>query len=536
MLSEKVSSQDRGPDHIEDNIIIGSGPTGTACAAGLIERGQRVLMLDVGDRLPCDRQALVERLAASAKDAWDRTDVASLTKPLLEATETVRLKLAFGSDYPYRATSEVLDPTLDPALVGVRPSYAKGGLSTVWGAAVLPYLPRETADWPISRERLAPHYRRIAALIGATGDDDRLSTLFEIADGGSRAPLSAQAGALLARAERQARPLAEAGVHIGHSRLALAGDCVRCAMCLYGCPYGVIFNSARLVERFRREHAEFRYRDGVQALRFAESENAVRVEARDLRSGAIEQIFARRLFIAAGVLSTALLTLRSLPLPLPLRLRDSQYFLIPLLSLTRLAAKPQHDPQHTLAQLFCEILDPAVSPYSVHLQLYTWNELFAAEIKRKLGPAAGVAGGLAERISTRMLLIQGYLHSAASSAIALSLEGAGGDARLALRPIVNPAVDGQIRAVGRKLFSLIRRTLLLPLMPLASIEAPGRGYHCGASLPMNAAPGPGETTVLGQPGGLRRVHIVDATVLPSIPAATITLTAMANAHRIAAEA
>lgn len=530
-------SHDRGSRQIEDNIVIGSGPTGVACAAGLIERGQRVLMLDVGDLLPPDRQAVVERLAARSPEAWDRVDLASLKAPLLEASETVRLKLAFGSDYPYRAGADVLDPAADLALVGVRPTYAKGGLSTVWGAAILPYLPAETADWPIARERLAPHYRRVAALIGATGGSDRLSNLFDIAEGGIRAPLSPQAATLLARAERHAGSLARSGVHIGRSRLALAaGDCVRCAMCLYGCPYGVIFNAAPLVDRFRREHSGFRYRDGVQALRFVETENAAVVEARDLRSGMIERFAAKRLFVAAGVLSTALLALRSLPLPQPLLLRDSQYFLIPLISLTRLAAKPQRDPQHTLAQLFCEILDPKVSPHSVHLQLYTWNELFAAEIRRKLGPAARLTGGIAERISTRMLLIQGYLHSAASSAIALSLRRRDGEGRLELRPVGNPTVDGQVRAVGRKLFSLMRRTMLLPLMPLASVEPPGRGYHCGASVPMSAAPGAGETTVLGQPGGMKRVHIVDATVLPSIPAATITLTAMANAHRIAAEA
>jgi hypothetical protein len=33
---------------------------------------------------------------------------------------------------------------------------------------------------------------------------------------------------------------------------------------------------------------------------------------------------------------------------------------------------------------------------------------------------------------------------------------------------------------------------------------------------------------------LRRVHLVDASVLPSVPATTITLGVMANAHRIAA--
>jgi choline dehydrogenase-like flavoprotein len=42
-----------------------------------------------------------------------------------------------------------------------------------------------------------------------------------------------------------------------------------------------------------------------------------------------------------------------------------------------------------------------------------------------------------------------------------------------------------------------------------------------------------ESDVLGRPAGLQRVFVVDASVLPSIPATTITLPVMANAHRIA---
>ena len=50
---------------------------------------------------------------------------------------------------------------------------------------------------------------------------------------------------------------------------------------------------------------------------------------------------------------------------------------------------------------------------------------------------------------------------------------------------------------------------------------------------MRHQPSEFETDVLGRPAGLHRVHVVDSTVFPTVPAPTITLTAMANAHRIA---
>ena len=52
---------------------------------------------------------------------------------------------------------------------------------------------------------------------------------------------------------------------------------------------------------------------------------------------------------------------------------------------------------------------------------------------------------------------------------------------------------------------------------------------------MRERPGPLETDRWGRLHGLERVHLLDASVFPSIPATTITLSVMANAHRIASE-
>jgi hypothetical protein len=49
---------------------------------------------------------------------------------------------------------------------------------------------------------------------------------------------------------------------------------------------------------------------------------------------------------------------------------------------------------------------------------------------------------------------------------------------------------------------------------------------------MRANPGELETDTLGRLPGWRRIHLVDASVLPDIPATQITFSVMANAHRI----
>jgi len=64
---------------------------------------------------------------------------------------------------------------------------------------------------------------------------------------------------------------------------------------------------------------------------------------------------------------------------------------------------------------------------------------------------------------------------------------------------------------------------------------PGSSFHVGGSLGMSDTPSKSRSDILGRLHGLERVHAVDASVMPSIPASTITFTAMANAHRIAAK-
>jgi choline dehydrogenase-like flavoprotein len=53
---------------------------------------------------------------------------------------------------------------------------------------------------------------------------------------------------------------------------------------------------------------------------------------------------------------------------------------------------------------------------------------------------------------------------------------------------------------------------------------------------MRVNPGPLQVDVLGRPYGFANVHLVDASVFPSLPATTITLSVMANAHRIGSTA
>jgi choline dehydrogenase-like flavoprotein len=213
----------------------------------------------------------------------------------------------------------------------------------------------------------------------------------------------------------------------------------------------------------------------------------------------------------------------------PVRICDSQYFLLPLLRLRGVAGVVS-EPLHTLAQLFIEVFDRSVSAYTVHLQTYTYNDLYAGAIAASLGPLRPFFP--MDAFLGRLLLFQGYFHSDESPGISATLErNADGDL-MRLRRIPNPETRKRIGRLAAKLTRLSGKTGFLPLLPLLQMGKPGRGFHSGGSFPMRARPGPGESDTLGRVHGWKRVHAVDSSILPSITAATITFTVMANAWRI----
>jgi ferredoxin len=490
-------------------------------------------MIDGGTELePANARKLVE-LSGLAPDTWTGAPGNWLRENMQSSVEGIPLKLAYGSDFPYRSLPGA--PRVEGTGVNTKFSLAKGGLSLVWGAAVMPYRQHDLTGWPISSDDLAPHYRAVLDFMPVAQGDDALAREFPTFHPTEPMPLSPQAAALHARLQSNAAALTNSGVTFGRSRLAVnlpgidaPGPCVRCGLCMYGCPYSLIYTTAQTVDRLRA-HPNFQYLPGHVVQYVQESVSGVRVHTLN-SSGLPEHFDGERAFLGAGVLSTAALMLRSLDAyDAPVTLQESHYFLLPML---RLASVPgfQRGDLHTLAQLFVEILDRELSPYTIHLQTYTYNDLFEAPIAEKLGPAARVFPWNA--FLSRLFLFQGYLHSDHSPLTDARLKRRGETRTLHLTPTERPEATEILKNLVRKLTGLRGQTGMIPLSPLMRRGEPGRGFHTGSSFPMSASPTGFQSDTLGRPAGLQRVHLVDSSVLPSIPATTITFTVMANAHRI----
>ncbi|MGA2245328.1 MAG: hypothetical protein ABSH48_10030 [Verrucomicrobiota bacterium] len=520
------------PESALPQLVIGSGPAGVACAQALLQRGAKVVLLDAGLSLEKPRADLVAKMGAQPPEAWTADQLMAFKAGMSAGSKGIPLKLAYGSDYPYRE-ADIHLPADYPG-VALRPSLARGGFSSVWGAAMMPYSQKDTMDWPVTTADLAEHYAAVAKFTGLSAVHDDLEGVFPLhATPPAALALSRQAQLLRDRLTENRARLQAAGFLFGQARVAVkagAGGCVYCGLCMYGCPYGYIFNSEQTLRQLG-QNPNFSYRSDAVVTRVQETAQAASATGYDRTSRELFTLPAGRVYVASGVVATAKIVLESLGIyDRPVRLKDSQYYLFPLL-LTRSGGDVRHESLHTLSQMFVEIFDPEITPRSVHLQVYSYSDLIGQAVRQPFGPAAGAMEWLARAMEKRLLVVQGYLHSDHSSRIAIRLLKGDPD-RLRLEAELNPEVRPTIRRVLRKLWRHGRQLGAWPLSPMLQIAEPGRGFHNGGSFPMCQNPGTLETDTLGRLPCWRRIHLVDASVLPDVPATQITFSVMANAHRI----
>ncbi len=517
-------------------VVIGSGPAGVAAAQALCDAGHRVTVLDAGETIEAGQRDVFDALARSEPERWPAELAERARGAFPVGLKHVPLKPSYGSLFPYALE----DPDLPVAREGAEtlPSLAYGGLSNSWGAAVLPFRQRDIEAWPISLADLGPHYEAVLRFVSVAAEPDELAEVVPLyTDSPGVLLRGPQTEMVLRHLRRHAAALSRAGFTFGASRLAVATaeddprHCRYGGLCLHGCPYGSIYNAAHTLEALVRA-GRVDYRGGVYVDRLSEAGDAVTIDfherGRPTERGALT---ASRVFVACGSISSTRLMLESLGRPqFSRRLADSQYFVVPMLT-ARAAPVSVQTQGNTLAQVFVELEDERLSEHTVHLQLYGYNDVLLSALAQRLPLRASRLERPLRPLLGRMVVIQGFLHSEDSPG--LTVEGDADGIRI-VGDDVGPAA-ARVRRVVRRLTANARLLGMVPLPGLVQVGRPGKGNHLGGSLPMRREPGDLETDTLGRLRGWERVHVVDAAIFPSFPATTVTLSVMANAHRIATE-
>jgi choline dehydrogenase-like flavoprotein len=521
---------------MEQVLIIGSGPACAGAALALTQAGIRPLVVDIGARLDPALAPAVTRMANAAPSSWSTEDRTAITRqPIKSLGDGLPEKRAFGSDFPFRDHGQLTGITARPGSHRSLVSGAFGGFSNVWGAQVTTFSPATFQDWPVSFDDMAPHYKAILRAIPFAASDDDLSTHFPlIGEPHPLPPLSERSQRVIDAYSRHRSALRRRGVVMGRARLAMdSAACVRCGLCMTGCPYGYIYSASHTLDRLRAESL-VDYRPGLLAVRLKQGSGAPQVTLLDLARGSTEVIEAEKVLVACGAMGTTRLVAGSLELfGGQLTAAESAQFTLPMVSYHP-TADPRQEDDFTLNQFNMVIRAGPDERDLSQIHFYTYNPAFLDALPALLRKPGWEAGTV--QLLRRLSVAIGYLPSWASPRLRLTFGPAGpGDlprmtvARDKPRWRANP----MLRRVVSTLSKVAPRLDLWPALPRIMFAAGGKTYHFGGTFPHNSHESVNSTDRLGRLPQWPDIHVVDASVFPSVPATTFTLTIMANAHRIA---
>jgi choline dehydrogenase-like flavoprotein len=514
-------------------LIVGSGPAAAGAALALAGRGCAITVVDMGRGLEPGPAATLARVASVEPDQWSDADARLLyAGPVPSPEGGLPEKRVLGSDYPFRNIGQ-LDGVTSSGVHGALISGAYGGFSSVWGAQILPFPRSAFDDWPRAAADLAPHYRAVLSCIPFAGQHDDLAESLPLyAPAEPLPPLSPRAELILRAHDRHRERLRGMGMLLGRSRLAVrASDCRQVGLCMSGCPYSLIYSAGHTFDELRRR-GDVTYYGGLLATSLSEDGAGATVTARELRSGATREFKADRVLVACGAVGTTRLVMSSLGrFGEEVLLAESAQFVVPLAS-RHPTQDPRQLPHHTLGQISAVLPWDDFRDDPAHLQVYTYNPAFRDAMPPPLRkePAA-------TQLLRRLSVALGYLPSSVSPRLRVRLERGTSSG---VHPIHISCDDSHLtraalRGVVRRMIRAAPLLDLWPVLPRVALAAPGKSYHWGGSFPYaTGRPSGLQTDLLGRLPDWRRIHLVDASVFPSIAATTFTLTEMANAHRTAA--
>jgi choline dehydrogenase-like flavoprotein len=410
----------------------------------------------------------------------------------------------------------------------------------------MPFSAATFKRWPFAFSDIEKHYRAILGHIPFAGESDDLEEWFPlIGSPDPLPPLAPRTQMILANYDRHRDHVRSAGITMGRARLAFsAPECQPCGLCLTGCPRSLIFSASRSFDRFRRS-GRIDYHSGLLAVRVGQEHDTAVVEARELSSGRIQRFTADRVFVGCGAIGTTRLILGSLGSDQPVHLSESAQFVLPMMSVKPTPA-PRARREFTLNQFNMVIArdDEGFDVSQIHF--YPFNQAYYDALPGFLQHPA--AAFVTDRLLSRLTVGLGYLPSWASPKIRVT-------AQVPATPDELPEItltsvgfsEARVRGkdVPPMLTDVIKRIWraapyldLWPVTPQMLWSGGAKSYHFGGSFPHASKPDNGSVTTdrLGRLARWDRIHLIDGSVFPNVPATTFTLTVMANSHRIACEA
>jgi len=408
-------------------------------------------------------------------------------------------KSKFGSTLMYEYPQSLLKRS---SQLNVPLSATFGGLTSVWGGNVWFPKPEELGLSKMQEKSYAKSKMRIIndlRLMGSSSTDESASQVIT-----GLVPFSS-------RVERSLNRDSEipSAAYFGSSLLAVdSALCIKCGLCLTGCPTDAIFNAQTEWTKFGKSQ---RLRQVTGFAISIENDNSVRVlnGSQEFRTKKYDKIY-----LACGAIATARLLQASGLIQDEIYLNDTQVFYLPIFNYRR----SDKVTKFTLAQLFYRSSE---SKNGIHISIYETSSEIRERVKKKLGPISGIIPNI---FWNRLMAGIGFLPSELS-----------GRLRICSNEVTvedNPKIRERIRKILKTEGKVLRRFRFFIFRGGLQVPNPGASYHVGT---IQNAEG---HRILGMNGELpqrNNVFVVDSGGLARIPVGPITVGVMINADRIVTE-
>jgi hypothetical protein len=357
-------------------------------------------------------------------------------------------------------------------------SIGYGGFSTVWGGVISKPVEAQLDGWPIGLSDLESSFEEIDKLFLHKGVNDDFSVFRK-----------------LPKPDIYFNSFGESTINIGAPRMAYSKSNPE-----------KIFSTDEIFSQLVKDELIF-YKSGIRVLKIIKKNNLLAIYSHD------EQVFlAKKVFLAAGAPQSTLIVARSLVSNvLTLKISETKLLITFWLSIFLKKKKTNGIPKICYSS----------EENQCYLQIYDFKESY---LQSAFNFPHLLLNRLASKIASLITFSFAYIYQIQSGALFLKKEGE----KIIFTELEPININSSIFKVKN-----ISKQIIKTAVHIGSrVKKFGFGYHVGASLPMSLDPGEYETDIWGSLKEIPGLHIIDGSVLPTLPSMPLTYLIMANSMRI----
>lgn len=515
-------------------VIIGSGASAAHAAQTLVEQGHDVAIVDVGICPQDERTAAPQRSFLDLRTS-DPEQYNYFLGPGLEAVTWAGTSVGAQLTAARRFIIEGVESLTPAELSGFNPyeSLALGGLGGGWGAGCFRFSEVELAQAGLDKERINTSYEKVIQRIGVSqpGNDIRNYTLGASTDLQDPIHLNPLFQKMLQGYETNKPQFRKRGFYVGSPSLALLSrpQGTRFAhkyldMDFYSDDDKSIYRPMWTVQSLI-EQKKIRYYPKILITHVEESADGVNVHGRSTDSNEQIQLRAKKIILAAGVLGTSRIVLRSFPAAQELPLLCNSYSYYP--SIYWPARKlPTLAKNLSLAQLMMFHDPDGLNMDVATASAYGYGSLMLFRLIKEAPLSIRSSRRLFQYLQ-KILVIFGVHHpdrpdgGIRSLSLLQDLNSVTGDR---LKVEFYPKTDG-IAEREREFKWAIRKLGCLPIKRVN--PGSGSSIHYAGSLPFSQTERPFHLATSGRLHHTNNIYVADGSGVGFLPAKGITLTLMA---------